>query len=140
MVVQADQRDFKKSFTKHYHTYLHWPEQASDNSRQLILVYCVESGLKCFLMKTLHLSRVSDAQDKIIKILTSHDLESLLKENHIGGHHFPLIKTIHGDVVPIKRFHELCRYCVPVAKDHLRLPELCENHLKAIASLLSERI
>ena len=53
MRLQADQRDYKNAFKKHYHAFSNWQATGSNPSKRLILVYCVECGLKYEVMKTL---------------------------------------------------------------------------------------
>lgn len=140
MAIRADQCDYKRGFQKHYHTYLNWVPQSSEVSRQLVLVYCVECGLKFLIMKNNNIYRVSDAQENLATMLYSHDFELLLREGRIGGYKFPQIETVYGDIVMPKTYHQLCRYSVSTKQDNVQHQRAYESQLKQIADLLSERI
>ena len=60
MRLQADQRYYKNAFKKHFHAYSNWQATGSDPSKRLILVYCVECGLKYEVMKKERLVKITD--------------------------------------------------------------------------------
>ena len=47
--LRANRRNYRKAFTTHANAYDNW-NVGSDNSRRLLLCYCVECGLKCLIM------------------------------------------------------------------------------------------
>ncbi len=81
----ADKKDYRKGYKKHYELYKRLKSENSNvNSRRLLLIYCVECGLKYMLLdKWCENSpkKILDSNDKIKKdILKSHNLEKILKE------------------------------------------------------------
>lgn len=60
MRLQADQSYYKNAFKKHFHAYSNWQATGSDPSKRLILVYCVECGLKYEVMKKERLVKITD--------------------------------------------------------------------------------
>ena len=59
--IQAVQQDYKRAFQKHLHAYSNWDNKGSDISKRLVLVYCVECGLKYKLMESLKIHKYKDA-------------------------------------------------------------------------------
>lgn len=49
--LTADQRDYKEAFKKHYHAFINWGDTGSLISKNMILTYCVECGIKYLVMK-----------------------------------------------------------------------------------------
>lgn len=141
MPIQAVQQDYKKAFQKHFHAYSHWDKTGSDISKRLILIYCVECGLKCALMQSLQIQKVRDAREEIANALSSHDLQKLIKQLNIAGAYaFPHIQTIHGDVVTLATYHQLCRYSIRPIKAHEPYIQKYDNQLVDIAGWLKERV
>ena len=141
MQIQAVQQDYKRAFQKHLHAYSNWNKTGSDISRRLILIYCVECGLKCALMKSLQIQKVPEAQEEIAHDLASHDLQKLIKHLKIaGGYSFPHIQTIHGDVVTLTTYHQLCRYAIRPTKAHESYIQKYDEQLAEIADWLKEQV
>lgn len=134
MSLRADQRDYKNAFKKHFHAYSNWQDTGSDLSRRLILVYCVECGLKYEIMKREHLIKTADAQPDIQDDLRSHDLRRLLKRlKKAGEYTFPPIKTEYGYLIHPEEYHQFCRYCIPPDKRYIVAVQHFNNTLEAIA-------
>lgn len=141
MAICADQRDFRDAFKKHYSTYKQYTGAGSSISRRLLLIYCVECGLKYMLMKKEKIFRIADAQDSIQKFLYSHDIHRLLKVLHEAGpYSFPPIRTVHKDVVRVDTYHQLCRYAVRVSEADQGLIQRYDEQLREIADWLGERV
>jgi len=139
--IKADQRDFRASFQKHYHTYVNSIEDSnktSEISRILMLVYCVESGLKCMLMKKARVFSVDKAGGELEGLLRTHDFELLLTRLPKAGYRFPPFTTKHGDTVMPKKYHQICRYAIP--SEATDIIKQYNNQLKAIAEWLSEKV
>lgn len=77
--LRADKKNYKKAFTIHANAYDNW-NLGSDNSRRLILCYCVECGLKCLIMDNDNICTISQANEKTEEVLCTHDFRKLLKE------------------------------------------------------------
>ena len=139
--IKANQRDFKDAFQKHYHTFLNWGATGSIISKRLILVYCVECGLKWKLMERLKIQRVEDAQEDVEKELCSHNLTKLLKRlNMAYWSSFPQIQTVYNDSITIETYHQLCRYSIsPHRKDENKIQSY-DQKLAEIAEWLSGRV
>ena len=112
-MILADKRDYKRGYTKHYNAYQIL--RKSNNclkSRRLLLVYCVECGLKYKLLDKWkeNNSRAIISNDKDVRkpILTSHSLSKIIKElGQAGTFRFPkAIETNHGDYVNDETFHQ----------------------------------
>lgn len=110
MALRADRRDYKRAFYKHFSTINSWPEQANLMSRELILVYCVESGLKYQLMKKYGLITLEDAIDDIQELFRTHDFQQLLSKLCLGEYHFKSFRTNHNESVGPKTYHQFYRY------------------------------
>lgn len=140
-MICADQQDYKNAFKKHLHAYTNWGVTGSGTSRRLILIYCVECGLKSLLMKQQRIYRVADAQPHIVNEFYSHDFYRLLKSlNQAGIYSFPPISTIHGDRVRPDTYHQLCRYSVRIAENHQGLVNQYDGQLEKIAEWLREQV
>jgi len=138
-MLQADRDDFKNSYRNHYHTYLN---SIDDNkniySRRLLLVYCVESGLKCVLMKKAKIYSVSKAGPDLNRLLGSHDFDILLRNIPLTSYRFPSFKTSHNDDVSANNYHEMVRYAIRT-DSHEKFHDY--NHqLEEIAGWLREKI
>ncbi len=118
-MILADKKDYKHGYQKHLAAYRYL--NISNNtilSRCLLLVYSVECGLKCLLLKKWRedspkeiLANKNDTRYPIIK---SHNLQDLLKELGQTRFRFPQIRTVHKDVVSSAEYHQLCRYGIKV--------------------------
>ena len=141
MAIKAVQQDYRRAFQKHFHAYLNWNGTESDVSKRLILIYCVECGLKYAVMKKTHIQNVHDAQPDLEKELNSHDLHKLLKRLNIAGtYSFPHITTLHGDVVTLISYHQLCRYSIlPVKENEVHIQKY-DSQLIDIVNWLRERV
>lgn len=140
----ADKKDYRKGYKKHYELYKRLKSENSNvNSRRLLLIYCVEFGLKYMLLdKWCENSpkKILDSNDKIKKdILKSHNLEKILKElGQQGNFKFPQLGTIHRDSVTSETYHQLYRYCINIPeKDQLKEEKL-EDTLKKVACWIEE--
>lgn len=141
MGIQADQKDFKQAFQKHLHTYSNWDNTGSDISKRLVLIYCVECGLKYKLMQEKRIYRVQDAQQDLQDDLNSHDFQKLIKRlNYLGSYSFPQIETVHGDKVIPVTYHQLCRYAISPIKAHENYIQKYDEQLADIASWLKEKV
>ena len=142
-MIRADQRDFQKSYRKHYHTFISCYDNSkfSEISRSLILVYCVESGLKYILMKENRISNTAKAGKDLYGLLKSHDFERLLtviprcpKSNY----RFPPFKTKHGDEIRANNYHQMLRYAIQ--SENYEIVQNYNGQLKEIADWLNERM
>lgn len=139
--IQAVQQDYKRAFQKYLHTYSNWDNKGSDISKRLVLVYCVECGLKYKLMESLKIHKIQDAQEEIAEVLSSHDLQNLLKRLKITGEYvFPHIQTAHNDIVTLKTYHQICRYAIRPIKAHEQLIQKYDEQLDSIVSWLKEQV
>lgn len=139
--VRASRREYKSAFQKHLHAYSHWENTGSETSKRLILIYCVECGLKYKIMESLRIQRLEDAQENIQHDLGSHNFYLLLKRlNQAGIYRFPTIQTIHGDKVDPNTYHLLCRYSIQPTKTHQNQIQQYDDQLEKIAEWLKERV
>ena len=138
--IRADQRDYQSSFHKHYHSYLNGNDdhKISEISRLLLLVYCVESGLKCILMRNARIFSLEKASDELSSLLASHNFELLLIRLPKSGYRFPPFKTKHGDQINANTFHQLCRYSIP--SDDKDMIQQYQRQLEKIAEWLNEKV
>ena len=135
--TKANRSEYKNSYRKHYHTYKNG-KSLSYRSKQLILVYCVECGLKYRLMEQECIFHVTDARNDLQDVLYSHNIDKMLKLIKITAYRFPPFKTKHGDEVKIENYHQICRYAIEVqSQDEI---QLYSKQLMEIADLLNERI
>lgn len=140
-MIRADQREFRSAFKKHLHAYLHWENTGSELSKRLILIYCVECGLKYKIMESKRIYQVTDAQEDLQKDLCSHNFYRLLMRlNQAATYQFPIIHTIHGDQVDPTTYHQFCRYSVQSTKDQQDNIQKYDNQLAKIADWLKERV
>lgn len=141
MGLQANQGDYKSAFRKHFHAYSNWRATGSDLSKRLILVYCVECGLKYKVMKKERLIKIDDAQDDIRNELTSHDLRRLLKRlNKAGMYTFPSIETKYGYSVHPEEYHQFCRYGIPADNRYIGAVNQFDDTLEEIAKWIEEGV
>ena len=141
MRLQADQRDYKNAFKKHFHAYSNWQTTGSHPSKRLILVYCVECGLKYEVMKKERLIKITDAQDDIRDDLGSHDLRRLLKRlNKAGVYTFPPIETKYRYSVHPEEYHQFCRYCIPPDDRYITAVNQFDKTLEEIAKWIEEGV
>ena len=137
MALRANQIDYKNGFKKHFHPYKSMKSDVSDASKQLILVYCIECGLKYLFMKKKCIYDIRSANQPIQEILHSHDFQVLLKELNVTEYRFPVIHTVYNECITAKRYHEACRY-VLLKNDE----KLCtyNKELDKVAEWIDERI
>ncbi len=134
--------DFKRGFKNHFQAYKYLENKVSDASKDLILCYCVECGLKYLYLQKLKIhefEKLSDDQKGKIK---THNIESLIKLAQVSGsYEFGHFKTTHGQTVTSGDYHELCRYCIPV-KYEAENPKVkkFKTSLIKLALWLSERV
>jgi len=140
-VIQAAQQDYKRAFQRHLHAYSNWDKTGSDISKRLILVYCVECGLKYAVMQKIHIQNMKDAQPDLEDELRSHDLQKLMKRLKIAGNYFfPQIRTVHGDTITVATYHQFCRYSIPPFKGEEIHIKTYDDQLENIANWLKERV
>ena len=144
-MILADKRDYKRGYTKHYNAYQIL--RKSNNclkSRRLLLVYCVECGLKYKLLDKWkeNNSRTIISNDKDVRkpILTSHSLSKIIKElGQAGTFRFPkAIETNHVDYVNDETFHQMCRYGITEKNEMNNCECAYEEELIKIAEWLKE--
>ena len=126
-MIIANKKDYRKGYKKHYALYKRLQNANSDvNSRRLLLIYCVECGLKYLLLTKWREENprkiVESTDEKKKNILGTHSLEILLKElGQQGIFKFPPLKTTHGDLAASGTYHQLYRYCIQLQeKDKLK--------------------
>lgn len=145
-MVLADKREYISGYKKHYFTYLSLKQtNSSVRSRRLLLVYCVECGLKYLLLGSWHENSpkeiIENKEDKRSGIIGGHNLEIMLKElGQAGVFKFPHMTTIHQDNVFIGNFHELCRYNIGLKKEDTVKEDQYELELQKIAEWIREEI
>lgn len=145
-MVLADKRDYKRGYEKHYRTFRKLKQANSDlRSRRLLLVYSVECGLKYKLLDVWRENNpkqiLDNKDDWRRKIITSHNLEKILKElGQASTFVFPVaIETKHGDFITSETFHQFCRYGVE-AKRKSDKEDKYEEELIKVAEWLSEEL
>lgn len=140
----ADKRDYRKGYEKHYQSYKRLKgENADINSRRLLLTYSVECGLKYKLLDKWNEENpqkiLESGDDKKIKILTTHNLEKIIKElGQQGNFRFPRLKTVHKDIVDAESYHQFYRYCIKTYEKQLDKEEKVEDSLNDIACWIKE--
>ena len=85
MKVTSDKKDFKNSYKKHYYTYKTLDDKNSSKfSRQLLLFYSVECGLKCKLLEKWKLNSPKEIfenkNDERNRSIGSHNIKIIIKE------------------------------------------------------------
>ena len=145
-MLVADKRDYKRGYKKHYALYKRLREDNSDqNSRRLLLIYSVECGLKYMLLVKWREENpkeiLESADERRKKVLTSHNLEKILKElGQQGNFKFPQLETIHKDHVTSETYHQLYRYCVRTREKEEDKESVLEKTLKNLANWIGEGI
>lgn len=142
-MILADRRDYKYGYRKHLAAYQYLERtNKTVQSRCLLLVYSVECGLKCLLLSKWRENNpkdiLADKSDKRYPIMTSHNLQELLKELGQTRFRFPQMITVHKNIVSSAEYHQLCRYGVQV-KDNYKM-ERYEQVLNDIAEWIGEGI
>lgn len=140
----ADKRDYKKGYKKHYGLYKRLLRENSDvSSRRLLLIYSVECGLKYMLLDKWqeenpeNILNGSDEGKK--KVLTSHDLEKLIKAvGQQGNFKFPQLETVHKNPVSSETYHQVYRYCIRVQEKEQKKEMMVEETLNNIACWIEE--
>ena len=140
----ADKRDYRRGYEKHYQSYKRLKSENADiNSRRLLLVYSVECGLKYKLLDKWNEENpknILDSNDSRKKdILTSHNLEKILKElGQQGNFRFPQLATVHKNVVVAETYHQLYRYCIRTQEKQQDKEEKMEETLNNVACWIEE--
>ena len=138
--LRADRKNYKKAFNTHFQAYKTWNE-GSHNSKRVIMCYCVECGLKCLIMEDNKIYRLSQANEETVKILGSHDFRVLLKAvKKAGIYKFKDFQTKFEETVTPENYHQLCRYCIDVKDNDMKIVEEFDKTLYAIAEWLEEVI
>lgn len=142
----ADKKDYRRGYKKHYQLYKRLNSEGSDiDSRRLLLVYCVECGLKYMLLDKWNEENPKNIfnsnDDRKKDILKSHNLEKILKElGQQGNFKFPQLETIHRDLVVSQTYHQLYRYCIRIEKKQQNKENMIERTLNHVACWLEERM
>lgn len=143
MPIEADRNDYRRGYRKHYQAYKFLSKNNDCSiSGRLLLVYCVECGLKYRLLEQLRQHSSKAIQDDKNNKITTYDLEKLLKWlGQAGTFKFPKsIKTAHGDAINDTNFHEMCRYGIQCGcKSENDVSRFVEE-LEKIAKWLEEKI
>ena len=143
-MLVADKKDYRRGYKKHYQLYKRLREGNSNvNSRRLLLIYSVECGLKYMLLDKWNEENpknILDSNDSRKKdILTSHNLEKILKElGQQGNFRFPQLATVHKNVVVAETYHQLYRYCIRTQKKQQDKEEKMEETLNNVACWIEE--
>ena len=138
--LRADKKNFKRAFKKHIHACDNW-HSGSDNSKRVIMCYCVECGLKYLIMEENKIYRTSQAQDDISDILGSHDFRKLLKAvKKSGTYRFEAFQTEFDQTVTAENYHQVCRYCIEEKDKGTVHMEKYDDTLNEIAEWLKEVI
>lgn len=143
-MLVADKRDYRRGYKKHYQLYKRLREGNSNvNSRRLLLIYSVECGLKYMLLDKWNEENpknILDSNDSRKKdILTSHNLEKILKElGQQGNFRFPQLATVHKNVVVAETYHQLYRYCIRTQEKQQDKEEKMEETLNNVACWIEE--
>lgn len=143
-MLVADKKDYRRGYKKHYQLYKRLREENSNvNSRRLLLVYSVECGLKYMLLAKWNEENpknILDSDDSRKKdILTSHNLEKILKElGQQGNFRFPQLATVHKNVVVAETYHQLYRYCIRTQEKQQDKEEKMEETLNNVACWIEE--
>lgn len=106
----AKEKDYRRAFLLHYNTFTKWdPKDKKNGSRILVLIYCVECGLKYKLMN----------EKKSKMELNTHDFRKLLRGlGEDGRSTFQSFKTKHGDIVDSNTYHQMFRYKIEWQKEY----------------------
>ena len=135
--------EFLKSFHVKYRLYLDLQNQENYiTERRLLLFYCVECGLKVWIMKEQMLNDYNELEKYSKKNqldIAGHNIRNMLKNR--GLHEkFRLkdLKTLQGTKVPPKEYNQFWRY--DAQSGDLELENKMEKVLKNIADYLSERL
>lgn len=143
-MVLADKRDYRQGYKKHYTTYKRLQSTNDDvQSRRLLLVYSVECGLKYLLLDTWHVESpetiLCGTDEKRKKVLTTHNLETILKElGQQGTFRFPHLTTVHRDSITTENYHQLYRYCVRLKEKDKNSESIYEDELRKVADWIEE--
>ncbi len=143
-MLVADKKDYRRGYKKHYQLYKRLREGNSNvNSRRLLLIYSVECGLKYMLLDKWNEENpknILDSNDSRKKdILTSHNLEKILKElGQQGNFSFPQLATVHKNVVVAETYHQLYRYCIRTQEKQQDKEEKMEETLNNVACWIEE--
>jgi hypothetical protein len=120
----------------------HWRhsrEDGSPQSKNLLLFYAVESGLKCVYLRRHTLKTTDMISDK--RIAGTHDLRVLAKElrlpaSLVGDTYFHLHRS-EQMTFPIKSAHQAWRYGIEIEKGD---EEKLVKHLKNLRQWIQENI
>lgn len=152
-MILADKRDYSIGYRKHYAAYEKMNKDNADkNSRRLLLIYCVECGLKYRLLNKWGMDNPKallqktkeelDADDKRKReVLSSHNLEKILKElGQQGVFKFPALKTVHNEIVSAETYHQFYRYGIRTGESKESKERELENSLNNVLEWLREGV
>ena len=113
----ATRKNFEHAFKKHYECYKTFPQDAHKRSKRLLLVYAVENGLKCLLLKKICKQDSDDLRrhSGCRKCMgdDGHDIKEMLKWLGTGGQfHIKNFKVGSVDVQNVEPhlLHQFWRY------------------------------
>lgn len=152
-MILADKRDYNNGYRKHYAAYERMSKENADiKSRRLLLIYCVECGLKYKLLNKWGMDNPKELLEKAKEeldtddrrkreVLSSHDLEKMLKElGQQGIFKFPQLKTIHNEIVSSQTYHQLYRYGIRTSENEESKEKELENSLSDILEWIKEGV
>lgn len=134
-MLKASVKDFLRSYNKLRNAYIN--SNLDNRTRQLLLVYCVECGLKYLLMRDVYKIHITTKDDSFL----SHDISVLLRK--LGEYKavgFNTFQTAYKENVGIVSFHQICRYNIAVAHDAELHCHEYEMKLKEIEEWIHECI
>jgi hypothetical protein len=142
--IPASRRELKNAFSKHYHVYTTMDRSYHPMTRRLLLFYAVESGLKCYLLKTIHKNMTNELYDhNQFNDLQKHghDIKRMVKFAGLGGqkdYQLSNLSEKNGCPIPPEKFHQIWRYGIEpkVPENEERIEAVLEN----IAVWLSNNI
>lgn len=117
-MITADKRDYRKAYNRHKVSSEKLDEKSS-YSKNLLLFYSVECGLKYLLMNKwdiLSINEIEQDEEKR-RLLGTHNLKAILKVlGQQGLADFSSFRTNHGDIVDINTYHQAYRYGIECDK------------------------
>lgn len=136
----ATQKSYNEAFKKHMHAYISLKDECY-YSRCMLLCYSVECGLKCLIMKNNRIYYTTQANEKLSKVLGTHDVKILLRElRQAGNYLLENTVTMKNETVNSENYHQVYRYCIPIREDKLQKMKSYEETLVDIVSWLREEI
>lgn len=136
-MLPATQKELRSAYHKHAAAYDSFEEEKCKISRRLILVYCVECGLKYLIMRKEQIMRIDDAVSELNTKLKTHDFQLLLKQlGWAGQYSFEQIHLKNGLYARPNNFHEMCRYNIET--DEYNIVLQYDRQLEAVMKAVKE--